>query len=162
VSGSPARDYSDLAAQSGEGKRGKRRGEGGGFIGAEGHRLRQAIKEFDAGSNSGDGFCFQGEGREVRDDPGDGVPPVSDRERGRGRYRFGISGVGRGLFRGWAGKGSPGSLFIFLFLFFSFLFLFFLFPLYLLHKCFKSTQTTFRNFLKFKVSKWDSKKQVLK
>jgi hypothetical protein len=28
--------------------------------------------------------------------------------------------------------------------------------------CFKTTQTTFRNFLKFKVSKWDSKKQVFK
>jgi hypothetical protein len=39
------------------------------------------------GSNSDDGFRFQGEGREVRDDPGDGVPPVSQGEREIG-YRF--------------------------------------------------------------------------
>jgi hypothetical protein len=48
-----------------------------------GRRISQAVKGIEEGSNSGDGFCFQGEGREVRDDPGDGVPPVSDRERGR-------------------------------------------------------------------------------
>jgi hypothetical protein len=67
---------------------------------------------------------------------------------GAGGYPFG---------RGWngprpkAGLGrfvSPSAFFIF-FVSFLFLFLFSLFYFYLLQKCFKSSQTTFRNFLKF-------------
>jgi hypothetical protein len=40
-----------------------------------------------SGNNSGDGFHFQGEGREVRDDPGDGVPPVSSEEKEKEKER---------------------------------------------------------------------------
>jgi hypothetical protein len=84
----------------------------------------------------------------------------------RGREKEGTGsvrpGVGRGPFWSWARKGSRGPVFIFFTLLFFFPFSVFLFLFYLLQICLKSTQTTFRNFLKFKVSKWDSKKQVFK
>jgi hypothetical protein len=85
----------------------------------------------------------------------------SEGERGE-VYRFGKErGWAAGRKLDWAGSFPPGLL-IYFFLLSSFLFLISdLFP-HLLQKGFKSTQTTFRNFLKFKVSKWDSKKQVFK
>jgi hypothetical protein len=64
--------------------------------------------------------------------------------------------AGRGLLLLLGRIGFPGSIYIFI-LFFSFCFFVFFILLYLLQKCFKSTETTFRNFLKFKVSKWDSR-----
>jgi O-antigen/teichoic acid export membrane protein len=82
------------------------------------------------------------------------------------REREGESnGSGRGLpgprARSGAGlNGFPGALF---FYFYSPLLLFyfcFLFLLYLLQKGFNSIQTTFRNFLKFKIIIQNSNKQV--
>jgi hypothetical protein len=67
-----------LAAQSGEGKRGKRRGEGGGFIG----RVLMAINSREV---SGDGelrpatVSSGGGKRGEEDGPGRWVPPVSQR-----------------------------------------------------------------------------------
>jgi hypothetical protein len=66
-------------------------------------------------------------------------------------------GTGSGL-RGsgpWADSdagpdGFPGALFHFFIFFSSFLFLIFLFASYILHKCFKQSQTNFKSFLKSK------------
>jgi hypothetical protein len=74
------------------------------------------------------------------------VPRVSERRRERG-YRFGekVSGPWVDSVTGPNRSLRPFSIFI---LFSSFSFSVFLFPLYLSQKCFKSIQTTFRNFLK--------------
>jgi hypothetical protein len=75
----------------------------------------------------------------------------------RGREK---EGTGSGEVSGPRARARPRWAAVFLFYFFfdqfPFSFSVFLILLYLLQKGFKSTQTTFRNFLKFKVSKWDS------
>jgi hypothetical protein len=80
------------------------------------------------------------------DDADRWVPPVIG---GRGeRVPFqDFSRVGRGPLVGLGQMASPGHFSYFLF-FSSFSFSIFLFLLYYLQKCFKSIQTTFRNFLK--------------
>jgi hypothetical protein len=76
-------------------------------------------------------------------------------------YRFGNGQMGHGLILLLGRIVSPGSNFPFLFCFLLFLF-WFLYSFVSFAKSFKSTQPTFRNFLKFKVSKWDSKKKGFK
>jgi hypothetical protein len=86
------------------------------------------------------------------------VPPVGEGKRGR-EYRFGIGLGGLRAASGAGLNGFPGALFLFLFSFASFLFLF-SFSFVSFAKGFNSIQTTFRNFLKFKIIIQNSNKQV--
>jgi hypothetical protein len=82
--------------------------------------------------------------------------------RGVERERVPLRGravLGRGLLLGLGRMVSPGSNSIFI-SFFLLFFSVFLNLLYLLQKGFNSIQTTFRNFLKFKIIILNSNKQV--
>jgi hypothetical protein len=75
-----------------------------------------------------------------------------------------VSGAGRcwaGASSGAGPNGFPGVLLYFYFVFFFFFSGFFIL-LYLLQKCFKSSQTNFIKFLKFKVTNQSSNKQVFR
>jgi hypothetical protein len=67
-------------------------------------------------------------------------------------------GMGRGPPPDLGRNGSPGPFLFCFLLFFSGFFIL----LYLLQKCFKTTQTTFRNFLKFTVRFQTNMKHVFR
>jgi hypothetical protein len=73
-------------------------------------------------------------------------PHVGEGKRDQGVPVW-VASWAAGCLRYWAEIHPQGPFLIFLF-FSSFSFSVFLFLLYLLQKCFKSIQTTFRNFLK--------------
>jgi hypothetical protein len=78
----------DSARPGGSSERGKeseRRGDRGDLI----EKVFMAFnsREVTGGVIPATVFRFQGEGREVRDDPGDGVPPVSSEEKEKEKER---------------------------------------------------------------------------
>jgi hypothetical protein len=143
----PVEDFGQPVGSLVELVEGKRRGGRGVSVGAAKRQIGQAFTQIEGGSNGGLGQSPAG----ISDGGGRRLTGGSRCQRAKKRARRTPSGVTRD--GPWADfeagpNRSPRPFILFRFLF-GFLFPVFCFYFYLLQKCFKSIQTSFRNFLKF-------------
>jgi hypothetical protein len=126
ICGAPARNFAGLAAQSGEGKRGKRREGGGLLIGAGAGMKRQALKWIKEGGMALSSGVIHGWRRKTLMWPDEWGPHVSEiREKIRDTDLVCLTGRGWLLHTGPKGCPGPFSYFIFFFSLFLFLFSYF-------------------------------------